>query len=89
MNNETRFTTINSIIALLCADIEIFLFKEEKENLFTKEAIINQLKNSSRKLSETLSLLGYDTNEIISSKTIPISTIEEITKYIDKKYIQG
>lgn len=89
LNDEIQFPTINSIIAILCADIEIFLFKKDQQDLFSKEEIINQLKNSSRKLSETFFLLGYETNEIIRPKSIPNGTIEQIAKHIDKKYIQG
>ncbi|NDV84507.1 hypothetical protein [Bacteroides sp. 51] len=57
--------TLKEVIALLCADIDIYLLKEEdqktdKDKTYTVEEIRSQLFKSSRKLIDKLALYGVD-----------------------------
>jgi len=60
-----RNMSLEDVLALLCADVDIFLLKEDdqktdKDKVYTASEIRNQLKKSSEKLLGILLKYGID-----------------------------
>lgn len=63
--NEKQMLTIRYLLAMTVADIDIFLLKEsdqvtDKEKLYSKEEIREQLQETMQKVIGTLMQLGFD-----------------------------
>lgn len=68
MDELNKQLSIVSLIGLLVADIDVYLIGDESDTkdldkVFTAEKIRNQLENSSEKLCNVLTDLGYDINK--------------------------
>lgn len=67
--------TLNSLMALFAADIDIFLIQakcdKETDVTFSKEEIRDQLTNSISKMNEVLEQHGYNINKPLAPAFLP------------------
>ena len=69
-----EYVTIRSFLALVLADVDIFLLMNEEQtadndqDTFTREEIRTQLKNTMVKTARVLDDMGYDINAVLEFK---------------------
>lgn len=84
---EKQLMNVKYSLAMLCADIDIFLLMEDdqetdKNKMFTTEEIRNQLEKSMSKLANMLTQIGVDIEKPFQCNKITIRETLDITEAI-------
>ncbi|GLU56466.1 hypothetical protein Dfri01_59270 [Dyadobacter frigoris] len=73
-SEDSELITVNWLLSSFCADVEIFLLREEdqetyKEKVYNRDEIIDQLKFSLKKYTNLLSTCGINIDKPILTET--------------------